>query len=207
MDEFHAQPTLTKTKSRWVAFFMIAGLGPFGFIYWGFGAMFTAIACYVGMIMLFGPVGVGLLALVPFLAPVVMETKVLNRAGEKREAERVAEANARAAEERRVLEEQYYANLGMTKAEATLKGDPNAKKHALQLLTNLKAGKLKDALHDLHVAVDPVSGMKASTVREEVKVQEAQKAVAQACCGTCATQNDVGTKYCKECGENLVKAA
>ena len=94
-----------------------------------------------------------------------------------------------------------------SKLQTTLLGDPNAKKSMLQLVDNVKNGAFKEALHNLHGVIDPVSASKADEVREVEKVQHIEKVKSQSCCGTCSTQNEVGSKFCRECGETLAKAA
>lgn len=211
MDEFPAEPPKKytgKTKSRGMAFFLTLMFGPLGFLYFGFGAFLTALVGYTAVTIFTGGFALPFLGIgVPILTALCMEPGVQSAEYTKWEKDKQETEQKVRAEERQKQEEEYYSNLGMSKTEAMLKGDPNAKQSILKLVENVKAGNLKDALHNLHGAIDPVSATKAAEVREEVKVQTAQKLVSQACCASCSTQNEVGAKFCQECGENLTKAA
>ena len=197
-----------KTKSRWTAFILTFLFGPLGFLYFGVGAFFTALVCYTGVTIFTGGFALPFLGLaVPILTALCMEPGVVSQQYKDYE-KKLQDENLRIDQEnRKKQEDEYYAKIGSSKLQTTLLGDPNAKKSMLQLVDNVKNGAFKEALHNLHGVIDPVSASKADEVREVEKVQHIEKVKSQSCCGTCSTQNEVGSKFCRECGETLAKAA
>lgn len=196
-----------KTKSKLLGASLVFVFGPFGFLYYGFGAAVGAFVCYAGLITITGGAAVPFLGiLVPlgvyFGADEGVKTDEYRKY--EKDCQNYQLAVARAS--RKKAEDEYYDKLGTTKLKATLFGDPNARAGFVKLVNSVKNGEMKEAFHNLHTTIDPVSATQCEEKLAKEKVSQEQMIIANACCSACQTQNDVGAKFCRECGEGLMKA-
>ena len=216
MDESENEPAVKqppeqytgRTKSRWTAGILVFLFGPFGFLYFGFGPFFSAIFVYITLLVISGGAAAPFMGiLIPLGTALCMDVGIQSKEYNKYEKDKEKERDDKAAAEHKKTEDEYYSKLGMSKLQVTLFGDPNAKKSLVKLVDSVKKSDFKGALNNLQDTLNPVNASKAQERREETKIQETQKALSNSCCSACRTQNEFGTKFCKECGESMNKPA